>query len=57
MDMSMVDVTNLDCVEGDQVVIFENGADIYRLSEALDTIPYELLTQISNRVKRVYIQE
>ncbi len=57
MDMCMIDVTNVDCKEGDEVVIFENNEQLMQLSKAMDTIPYEVLTSISTRVKRVYIQE
>jgi alanine racemase len=47
----------VDCKEGDEVVIFENNEQLMQLSKAMDTIPYEVLTSISTRVKRVYIQE
>jgi alanine racemase len=58
MDMCMVDVTHIpDLSEGDPVVIFENADDIHRLAATLGTIPYEVLTNISARVKRVYFQE
>jgi alanine racemase len=58
MDMCMIDVTNIPLAkEGDQVVIFENAQDIHTLAKCLDTIPYEVLTGISERVKRVYFQE
>jgi len=58
MDMCMVDVTAIpDVREGDQVVIFENAGDIHTLAQQMGTIPYEVLTAISARVKRVYFQE
>ena len=58
MDMCMIDVTNIPSAkEGDQVVIFENVQDIHNMAKWLDTIPYEVLTGISERVKRVYFQE
>jgi alanine racemase len=58
MDMCMIDVTNIPSAkEGDQVVIFENAQDIRSMAQCLDTIPYEVLTGISERVKRVYFQE
>ncbi len=58
MDMCMVDVTDIpEAKEGDKAVIFENADDIRRLAETLETIPYEILTGVSERVKRVYIQE
>jgi alanine racemase len=58
MDMCMIDVTNIPTAkEGDQVVVFENAQDIRKMAQWLDTIPYEVLTGISERVKRVYFQE
>lgn len=57
MDMCMVDVSHIDCKEGDEVIIFETNEQLMHLSEAMDTIPYEVLTNISSRVKRVYVQE
>ena len=58
MDMCMIDVTNIPSAkEGDQVVIFENAQDIRALAKWLDSIPYEVLTGISERVKRIYFQE
>jgi alanine racemase len=57
MDMSMIDLTDTTAQEGDAVVIFGNDYPVYKLSEQLETIPYEILTTISRRVKRIYIQE
>ena len=57
MDVCMIDVTDIDCKEGDQVEIFGDHLPVTVLSDALDTIPYEVLTGISNRVQRIYIQE
>lgn len=58
MDMCMVDITDIpEAREGDKAIIFENSKDIRRLAETLETIPYEILTGVSERVKRVYIQE
>ena len=54
MDVCMIDVTDIDCKEGDNVEIFGNSLPIYRLAEWLETIPYEILTSVSNRIKRVY---
>jgi alanine racemase len=53
----MVDVTDIDCKEGDEVIVFETNAQLMELSKAMETIPYEVLTSISSRVKRVYVQE
>lgn len=57
MDVCMIDVTGIECDEGDQVVIFGNELPVTTLSDAIGTIPYEILTGISTRVQRVYIQE
>lgn len=57
MDITLVDVTNIDCQEGDSVEIFGNQLPVDILSHTLDTIPYEIFTSISERVKRVYYQE
>ena len=57
MDVAMIDVTGIDCQEGDQVEIFGDHLPVTVLSDVLGTIPYEVLTGISNRVKRVYFQD
>lgn len=57
MDVCMIDVTDIDCREGDQAVIFGDELPITVLSDTLDTIPYEVLTGISTRVKRVYYRD
>ncbi len=57
MDMCMIDVTGLDAKEGDEVVIFGKQLPVSRLAEWIGTIPYEVLTSISSRVKRVYYHE
>ncbi len=57
MDMCMVDISGVDCREGDEVLFFENFNQITALAKAMNTIPYEVLTSISSRVKRVYVQE
>jgi alanine racemase len=57
MDVAMIDVTDIDCREGDTVEIFGDHLPVTVLSDAIDTIPYEILTGISNRVKRVYFQD
>lgn len=58
MDMCMVDVTDIpDAHEGDRAIVFDSPAGIKQLAAQLDTIPYEVLTGISGRVKRVYYQE
>ncbi|MDM8256265.1 bifunctional UDP-N-acetylmuramoyl-tripeptide:D-alanyl-D-alanine ligase/alanine racemase [Phocaeicola barnesiae] len=57
MDVCMIDVTGIDCKEGDKVIIFGDALPVTTLAEWLDTIPYEILTSVSNRVKRVYYQD
>ncbi len=57
MDVALIDVTDIDCNEGDTVEIFGNNLPVTVLSDALDTIPYEVLTSISSRVKKVYYQD
>lgn len=57
MDMLMVDVTEIECKEGDSVVIFGESPTVTYMAEQLKTIPYEILTSISQRVKRVFYRE
>lgn len=57
MDMMMVDVTHIDCKEGDRAVIFGASPTVVEMAGALGTIPYEILTSISQRVKRVFYKE
>lgn len=57
MDVCMIDVTDIPCQEGDSVEIFGDNLPVTVLSDTLDTIPYEVLTGVSNRVKRVYFQD
>ena len=57
MDVCMIDVTGIDCKEGDSVEIFGDHLPVTVLSDILDTIPYEVMTGISNRVKRIYFQD
>ncbi|MCQ2300048.1 MAG: bifunctional UDP-N-acetylmuramoyl-tripeptide:D-alanyl-D-alanine ligase/alanine racemase [Bacteroidales bacterium] len=57
MDMCFVDVTGIPCQEGDDVIIFGDARLLNQMSEAADTIPYEVLTSVAPRVKRVYYQE
>ncbi len=56
MDMLMVDITNIDCNEGDKVIIFNSELSISKIAQKIGTIPYEILTGISRRIKRVYIK-
>jgi len=54
MDMCMLDITDIEAKEGDEVTVFGDRESIYNLAEDLETIPYEILTSISQRVKRIY---
>lgn len=57
MDMTMIDVTGVDVSEGDEVVVFGEGITIQEFAHRCQTIPYEVLTSIPARVKRMYVQE
>ena len=57
MDTCMLDATGVDVSEGDEVVIFGKNPTIFDLAKTIETIPYEVLTSISRRVKRIYYQE
>lgn len=54
MDACMIDVTGVDVSEGDSVEIFGSSMPVESLAEAIGTIPYEILTSVSPRVKRIY---
>ncbi len=57
MDVAMIDLTDIDAKEGDMVEIFGENLPVTLLSDVMGTIPYEVLTSVSNRVKRVYFQD
>ena len=57
MDVCMIDVTDISCREGDTAIIFGRELPPTCLSDIIDTIPYEILTSVSNRVKRVYFRK
>jgi len=57
MDISLVDITGVSVKEGDEAIIFGQDISISELAKQLDTIPYEILTSVSPRVKRVYFKE
>jgi alanine racemase len=57
MDMTMLDVTNLNVEAGDEVLVIGDEYTVTDMARDLGTIPYEVLTGISERVKRIYIQE
>ena len=57
MDMCMVDITDIKANENDEVIVFGDTYSIIEVARNADTIPYEILTNVSRRVKRVYFQE
>lgn len=57
MDACMIDVTDVDCSVGDRVEIFGQNIPVSELADTLGTIPYEVLTSVSSRVKRIYYRE
>ena len=58
MDMTMIDVTDLPGIkEGDEVIVFGRGLTLNTLAEWAGTIPYDIMTGISQRVKRVYFED
>ncbi len=57
MDMCMIDVTQINCKEDDEVIIYNNRKTFDELANKLQTIPYEILTNNSERIKRIYITE
>ena len=57
MDMAMVDVTGLNCKPGDEVELFGENLRVETLAQRRATIPYEVLTAVSQRVARVYVEE
>jgi alanine racemase len=57
MDMCMLDVSGVEVNEGDEVIVFNDKVRIEELATQIGTIPYEILTNISQRVKRVYFYE
>lgn len=57
MDMCMVDITEVNGEEGDEVIVFGQEPSIQELATLIDTIPYEILTNVSSRVKRVYLKD
>jgi alanine racemase len=57
MDMTMLDVTGLHVAEGDEVIVFNDQIKIEDIAKRLNISPYEILTGVSQRVKRVYYYE
>lgn len=57
MDLCMIDVTDIEAREGDTAVLFGENLSVIELADSIDTIPYEILTSVSPRVKRIYVKE
>ncbi len=57
MDMTMIDITGIDAQEGDEVIIFGKDLPVQKVAARINTIPYEILTNTSERVKRVFVAE
>jgi len=57
MDMLMADITDIDCKEGTEVIIFGKNPSVIYIAKQLGTIPYEIMTSISQRVKRIFYRE
>lgn len=57
MDMCMLDISGINCAEGDEVIVFGADHPITELANDMGTIAYEVLTNVSRRVKRIYFQE
>lgn len=55
MDMIMIDITDIDCKEGDEIIIFGKSPSAEEFATTANTISYELLTSISQRVRRVFV--
>jgi alanine racemase len=57
MDMSMIDLTDIEVEEGEEVIVFGKEVSVIDLAKSINTIPYELFTGIGERVKRVFFTE
>ncbi|MCI0750822.1 MAG: bifunctional UDP-N-acetylmuramoyl-tripeptide:D-alanyl-D-alanine ligase/alanine racemase [Flammeovirgaceae bacterium] len=57
MDMTMIDITGIDAKEGDEVIVFGKELPVEEVAAKINTIPYEILTNTSERVKRVFVAE
>ena len=56
MDMIMVNITDIDCKEGDEVIVFDANFTAENLAETINSISYELVTAVSQRIKRVFLK-
>ncbi len=57
MDMTMIDITGMELEEGDDVIIFNEQLSLEEMAKSLHTIPYEILTNISTRIRRIFYTE
>jgi alanine racemase len=57
MDMTMIDLTGIEATEGEEVIIFGRDLPIQDVAASISTIPYEILTNTSERVKRIFVSE
>jgi len=57
MDMTMLNITGTNIKEGDEVIVFGENLSVTDLAKKAQTIPYEILTGVSQRVKRIYFEE
>lgn len=57
MDLTMIDITGIDVKEGDTAIIFGKDLSVVEMANKINTIPYEILTSISHRVKHIYYKE
>lgn len=57
MDMIMVDVTEIPCEDGDEVIVFGGNNSAETLAQAINSIPYEILTAVSQRIKRIIVDK
>jgi alanine racemase len=57
MDMTMLNITGIEANEADEVLVFGENLPVTNVAEWANTIPYEILTNISQRVKRIYYEE
>ena len=57
MDSLIVDISNTDIKEGENVVLFDNRHSLLRIAKNLDTIAYEIMGTLNRRIKRVYLNE
>ena len=57
MDMCMIDISEISCQEGDEVVVFDNQEHVNEMARIGQTISYEVITGISQRVKRIFVKK